>query len=241
MERMIESLRDHVIICGFGRVGRHLAEALDREGVPFVIIDSDDDKIEYLETVEYPHLRGDASEEMVLHAAGIENGRALVASVNSDADNVLVTLTAKGMAPSLHVIARAKADENEAKLRRAGADRVISPSTIGARRIAQLLTRPVVADFLEGISFGGIDYAFEEVPVRAGSELDGTTLGSAGIRERYGCTVIAIRGDDGRINTHPAASDELHAGNTLVVMGDDEVVSRMREQFTGGHRGGARP
>lgn len=233
MQREIEDLRDHTIVCGFGRVGRHLAEQLDREGSPFVVVDDDEDKIEELDHIGYLYIEGDATEEHVLLEAGLERARALVASVNSDADNVLVTLTSKGLNPEAIVIARSKTEENEAKLRRAGADRVISPSTIGGRRIAQILTRPVVADFLEGVSGGAIDYSLEEVPIRSGSELDGRTLRDAAIRERFGCTILAIRHvEDGRLDTHPRPESTLHEGDVLVIMGNDGDVTAMRAHFS---------
>lgn len=235
MHRELDALTGHVIICGFGRVGRHLANHLDDEGAEFVVIEADEHLIEVLTELGYHHVRGDATEEGTLHDAGLERCSALVAAVNSDADNVLITLTAKGLSPRTTVIARTKAEENEAKMRRAGADRVIAPATIGGRRIAQILTRPVVADFLDGAGVGGVDYTLEEVPVLDGSELEGRTLRQAAVRERFRCTVLAIRkGDTGALVTHPQAEDELHAGDVLVVMGSETDVGTMRTQFTAG-------
>jgi voltage-gated potassium channel len=232
MDRAIESLRDHVIICGFGRVGRHLAADLQRNGVPLLIIDTDPATVEEVEAMGLSTLRGDSTAEHVLVDAGIDRARAVVACVNTDADNVLTTLTAKGLRPELVVIGRIKSDENEAKMRRAGADRVIAPSTIGGRRIAQLLTRPVVADFLDRVAgSGGLEYTFEEVPVRLGAGLDGASLREAGIRERYGCTVLAILGADGRLDTHPQADKRLSAGDVLVVIGGVDEVEALRAHF----------
>lgn len=233
MERKIADLDQHVIVCGFGRVGRHLAAELLREGVPFVVVDDNDEKIEEVESLDYLFVNGDATEEHVLEEAGLDAASAVVACVNTDADNVLITLTAKGMRPPLTVVARVKADENEAKLLRAGADRVIAPSTIGGKRIAQLLTRPVVADFLELVgAAGGLEYSFEEVPVKEGSELDGSTLREAAIRERFGCTVLGIRHtDQEKVDTHPSAETELQAGDVLIVIGSEEDVAGMRARF----------
>ena len=232
MDRRIDALTDHIVLCGFGRVGRHLAETLQAEGEPFVVVDNDDEKLEEVEEHGYLLVDGDASEEHVLHEAGIERARAVVACVNSDADNVLITLTAKGMVPEVVVIARAKVDENDRKLHRAGADRVISPAAIGGRRIAQVLTRPTVADFLDGIGGGAVDYTLEEVPIREGSELAGVSLRDARIRERFECTVLALRtGNDNRLDSHPSATRKLEVGDTLVVMGSDDEVLAMREHF----------
>lgn len=231
MQREIARIGDHTIICGFGRVGRHLADLLAREGYPFVVVDDDEDKIALLEELGYLHVRGDATEEQVLREAGLDRARAVVAAVNSDADNALIALTVKGLRPEVQVIARAKLEENEAEMRRAGADRVIAPTTIGARRIAQILTRPVVADFLEGLG-GATEYTFEEVPVQPGSPLDGVSLRDARIRERYGVTVLAVR-HQGRLDTHPDPDAVLHAGDVLVVMGSERECSRIRGLFGG--------
>ena len=233
MDRSIERLSDHVIICGFGRVGRRLAEELGHEQVPFVVVDSEADRLNEAIEAGYPYVQGDATEESVLTEAGLERARALVACVNSDADNVLTTLTAKGMRPEISVIGRAKVEENEAKFRRAGADRVIAPTTIGGRRIAQLLTRPVVADFLELVGgSAGLDYTFEEIAIRSASPLVGTTLHDARTRERWGCTVLAIDHDDGQpLNTHPDEDIALAAGDVLVVIGSVAEVTAMREHF----------
>ncbi|MGH3440587.1 MAG: potassium channel family protein [Nitriliruptorales bacterium] len=233
MNRMIEGIDQHVIICGFGRVGRHLAVELEAEHVPFVVVDDDEKKIAEVSELGFLHVAGDATEEHVLEEAGMERARAVVACVNTDADNVLVTLTVKGMRPGVLVIGRIKLDENERKLRRAGADRVIAPSTIGGRRIAQLLTRPVVADFLELVAGSeNLEYTFEEIPVRPGSPLDGSTLGDAAIRERYGCTVLGVlHGEQRRLDTHPDVDAGLHAGDVLIVIGSEREVAEMRRQF----------
>ncbi len=233
MERKISRLEGHIIVCGYGRVGRHLVHELRREGVAFVVVDDDESKLSELVDAGYLAVFGDATEEHVLEEAGLERARALVAAVNTDADNVLITLTAKGLQPDLTVIGRTKAEENEAKLRRAGADRVIAPTTIGGRRIAQILTRPVVADFLDGLGPGGIDYTLEEVPIVADGPLHGASLREAAIRERYGCTVLAVRrAGTPAMDTHPTAESVLHPGDVLVVLGTEADVMAMRDRLT---------
>lgn len=234
MDRAIGDLHDHTIICGYGRVGRHLAATLERDRAPFVVIDNDEDKFDELADRGYLRVRGDATEEHVLAEAGIARARSLVACVNTDADNVLVTLTAKGMEPDCTVIARVKLDENERKLHRAGADRVIAPSTIAGRRIAQILTRPAVADFLDGIAGGATDYTLEVVTVAPQGELDGATLREARIRERFNCTVLALRhAADNRLDSHPAPTTRLAVDDALVVMGSEDDVVSLREHYAG--------
>lgn len=230
MQRSIADLRDHVIVCGFGRVGVHVASSLSDSGTDFVIVDNDPDKVARLVAENLFHLAGDATEEHVLEAAGLHRARAVVAAVNSDADNVMITLTAKGLRPSTQVIARVKADENEGKLRRAGADRVIAPTTIGGRRIAQLLTRPVVADFLDSVAAGGVDILLEEVPIRQGADLEGHTLREIGLRQRYHCTVVAVRSAE-ELDTHPSPDRRLNSGDVIVVMGDQDAIDRLRGDY----------
>ena len=230
MQRAIEELTGHVIICGFGRVGRHLARSLDEEGMDYVVVEEDPAKLEELTEREILALHGDATAEHTLEEAGLARAQAVVACVNSDADNVLLTLTAKGLQPGITVVARAKADENESKLRRAGADRVILPSSIGARRIASLITRPAVADFLEGLGVGGADLTLEEIPVVDGGELDGLELRETQVRERFGVTVLAVRSDAG-MDTHPSPTLTLHGGDVLVVLGAEDDVRAIRSHY----------
>ena len=230
MERRIDALRGHVIVCGFGRVGVHVAEELADNDAAFIVVDNDPDKLAMIEEAGMLHVGGDATEEHVLDAAGLDHARAVVAAVNSDADNVLITLTVKGVAPATEVIARAKLDENESKLLRAGADRVIAPTTIGGRRIAQLLTRPVVAKFLDLLSTGAVDMMLEEIPVGENSDLAGGTLRDGAIRERWSCTVVAVRSGD-ELDSHPSADRSLSAGDVIVVMGAEESVARMRASY----------
>ncbi len=234
MDRAISEMDRHIIVCGFGRVGRHLASTLEGDGAGFVVVDSDEDKADEARALGYLVVHGDASEEHVLLDAGIERARGVVAAVNTDADNVLTTLTAKGLNADCTVIARVKVDENEHKLHRAGADRVISPSTIGGRRIAQILTRPTVADFLDGIAGGAVDYNLEEVAVTSGSDLSGVSLREAAIRERFGCTVVALRHvGDATLDSHPSPNTPLAVGDVLVVMGSQADVTAMRQLVQG--------
>lgn len=233
MDRAIDRLNGHIIVCGFGRVGRHLALTLHRENEAFVVVEEDEAKSAELSDLGYLHIHGDATEEHVLLEAGLQRARAVVACVNSDADNVLLTITVKGLTEDCVVIARVKADENERKMHRAGADRVISPSTIGGRRIAQVLTRPAVADFLEGVGGTAVDYTLEEVPVLANGELVGVSLRDAAIRKRFACTVLAVRpAGASELDSHPSADAPLRVGDVLVVMGSEEDVTRMRQFYT---------
>ncbi len=153
---------------------------------------------------------------------------ALVACTADDGDNVLIALTGRGLNPGVFVIVRVKTEENEPKARRAGADRVIAPAAIGGRRIAALVTRPIVVDFLDVVSHGtDVDFVLEEIAVRDGSDLARRSLREAQVRERYGVTVLAIRQRDGVMNTHPGPDDRLEHGDTLVVIGGRDDLERV--------------
>lgn len=230
MTKSIDQLAGHVIVCGYGRVGVHVVAELQSSSAEVVVIDSDPEKVERLAAQQIRHVVGDASEEQVLAAAGLERASAVVAAVNGDADNVLITLTAKGIRPDVTVIARAKLDENERKLKRAGADRVVAPTTIGGIRIAHVLTRPTVADFLDRMAGGAVDVLLEEIPIREGADLAGVLLRDAQIRERFGGTVVAVSGSGGLVPS-PAADTMLAPGDVLLVLGPEDAMHLMREHY----------
>lgn len=233
MERQLGQIKDHTIVCGFGRVGRQVADALLAERRPVVVVDLDRVRLQMADGKGFAHVEGDASHEDRLREAGIERARALVACTADDAENVLVSLTAKGLNPDVFVVARVKAEENEAKARRVGADRVITPTAIGGRRIAALVVRPYVVDFLDVVTHGtDIDFVLEEVVVAAGSPLADASLRDARIRERYSANVVAIRrGESATTNTHPAPDDVLTVGDVLVVIGGREELDRFQAEM----------
>ncbi|MDP8969138.1 MAG: potassium channel protein [Actinomycetota bacterium] len=233
MDRQLGQMRDHTIVCGFGRVGRQVAEALLAERRPVVVIDPDRDRLQMAAGKGLAYVQGDASHEERLREAGVERARALVACTADDAENVLVSLTAKGLNPDLFVVARVKAEENEAKARRVGADRVITPTAIGGRRIAALVVRPYVVDFLDVVTHGSdVDFVLEEIVVAAGSPLADASLRDASLRERYGANVVAIRrAESSMTNTHPAPDDVLGVGDVLVVIGGREDLDRLQAEM----------
>lgn len=229
MDRQLQRLDQHTIVCGFGRVGRHVARQLAEEGRPVVVVDPDRTRLAMADERGLLHLEGDAGAEEVLIRAGLERARSLVACTADDAENVLITLTAKGLNPSVFVIARLKSEENESKARRAGADRVIAPSVIGGRRIAALIARPYVVDFLDVVTHGSrLDLVLEEVDVRADSELVGQSLRGGTLRDRFGATVLAIRRADGSMDTRPQPDARIVEGDVLVVLGARDDLDRLQ-------------
>jgi voltage-gated potassium channel len=238
MDATIDKLSGHCILCGYGRVGRQVAQEFSDNGVPFVVVDQDPKKVEECLDKGYPALLGEASEDTTLEEAGVRRAYGLVATVNSDADNVFVVLSARKINPSLHIVARASSDESATKLEIAGADRTLSPYAVGGRRLASLATHPHIVDFLDIVTHGeeGIEFRLEEFRVPKDPTVADHTIGELRIGERTGAIVLAIRTRDGKFDTTPSANDRLQAGDTLIVLGSREQITRL-EALMHGDRG----
>lgn len=217
MERDIANLHDHVIVCGWGRVGRAIADYVSHAGQQVVVIDRD---IERIGTVPYPAIQGDVTEDEVLMRAGVERARVLVAAVNTDADNLYVTLSSRTLRPDMVIISRARTDSAEAKLERAGANRVVNPQRIGGDRMAAFALQPHVVDFLEVVMHdGSLEFRLEEVAVPPNSRLAGASLRDAQIRERTGALILAMRQADKRFVTNPAPETIIESDHILIAIG----------------------
>ncbi len=226
MEQEIRSMRSHVIICGWGRVGSAIARFLRAQGAEVVVVDTSDER---LALVGGPYVRGDATDEEVLREAGIERARVLITALNADADNLYVTLTGRSMRPDLFIVSRAASRPAVAKLVQAGANRVVDPQDLGGARMAALAVQPHVAEFLDVVMHeGNLDFRLEEVRIPAGSPLAGQTLRSARIHDLSGTLVLAMREPGGPFRTNPAPTAELIAGEVLIVIGDADQLSRLR-------------
>lgn len=222
MERKIAGMTGHVVICGWGRVGRVVADQLAGAGVEFVVVDVD---AERLEGVPYPSLIGDATDDDVLRRVGIERAKALVCVMSNDAADLYVTLSGRSLNPGLFIIGRARVTASEEKIRRAGADRVINPQAIGGSRIAALLLQPHVAEFLDvATREAGIEFRLEEVRLGERCSLCGTDLGQSHIRSRTGALVLALRQADGTFVTNPPPDTVLSAGQVLIVVGTEQQL-----------------
>jgi voltage-gated potassium channel len=183
----------------------------------------------------YLVLLGEASDDAVLEEAGIQRARGLVATVDSDADNVFVVLSARKLNPKLHIVARASSDESAAKLEIAGADRTLSPYAVGGRRLASVATQPLVVDFLDIVtrSEEGIEFRLEEISVPEDSFIAGQTIGGLRIGERTGAIILAVRSEEGNFDTTPSADDRIRAGDTFIVLGTREQVARLDRLLRG--------
>ncbi len=235
MRARLNKLKDHYILCGFGRVGWQVAHEFIVEEVPFVIVDQNLDKVEECREKGYLALLGEATDDTILEEAGIRRARGLVAAVNSDADNVFVVLSTRKIKPGLHIVARASTDESAAKLEIASADRTLSPYIVGGRRLASLATQPLIVDFLDIVTRGeeGIEFRLEEFSVPKGSPLANHTIGELQIREKTGAMVLAIRTSEGTFDTPPSAQDRIHAGDTLIVLGTRDKVTHLEALMRG--------
>ena len=219
MQDKISKLRNHVILCGYGLVGREVARVFGAEGVPFVIIDQDPQAVALAIEAGYLVLSGDATVDDTLESAGITQARALVAALGSDADNVYVTLTAREKRPDLFIVARASSSESERKLLRAGANRTMSPYGVGGRRLALLTLRPVVVDFVDTTmsSLGG-ELMLENIHISADSPIVGKTIGESR-RQAGGATILAIKKGNGRLLANPPHDTRLDVDDQIVVIG----------------------
>ncbi len=236
MLQHIEKMKNHYIICGHGRMGEILCEELGREGVPFVVIEGDPEKAEMLLERGYYVVEGDATEDEVLGRAGVTRAKSLVALVSNNVNNLYITLSARemcrGVNDGLYVLARATDDGASEKIKRAGANRVISPYVIGGMRIVQALLRPAVYDFVDiATQRGGMELMFEEISLAAASRLDGVALKDSGIRQNYDIIVIAIKKPSGEMTFNPGPEVVLEKNDVLITLGDREQLDRLSKSL----------
>lgn len=236
MERQIGRMSGHVIVCGFGRVGRNLAQYVAGAGEDVVVVEKDPERAVAAEAAGHA-VRGDATSDEVLKEAGIDKARVLVTALNTDADNLFVTLTARSLRPDLFIVARARVESSEAKLAQAGADRVVNPQGIGGARMAAFVLQPHVAEFLDVVMHdGSLEFRLEEVPVPDGSPLAGRSLRDAQIRDSTGALVLAMRDARGSFTTNPSPQTVLCAGQILIAIGTEIQLKALAAAARPDHR-----
>jgi voltage-gated potassium channel len=222
---MIDQLRDHFIICGYGRVGRKTAEEFAASGEPFVVLDFSPEALQEARDRGVLHLKGSGAEDEDLERAGIDRARGVIASADSDAENLYITLSARTRQPGITIVARASSAEAERKLLRAGADRVVQPYSHAGMEIAKLALKPQVAAFLDLVTTrAGPDLRFEELEVRAGSRPAGRTLSELDVQAKSGAVVIALRRAGGAFDVTPNADAAVEAGDVLIAMGTEDEL-----------------
>lgn len=240
--RMLDELTNHFILCGYGRIGSTIAEEFTRQRVPFVVIDRDPDKVHAIITGGGVAVEADASREEVLHRVGIDRARGLIAALNTDAENVYTVLTARVLRPDLFIIARVESDDAEPKLKRAGANRVISPYTLGAVQMAHTALRPAVVDFMRlATSSEHMDLSAEQIEVGGGGMLVGRSIRELELRQRFGVIVVAIRRATGHMEFNPSPDARLQVGDQLVLLGAADKLRELDAVARPGAEVGERP
>ena len=232
MEKKIKELKNHFIICGFGRVGHQVAETFESSKIPYVVIDSKKESGDELEQRGAPGIVGDATDDSILISAGIVSAKGLVACADSDVVNVFVTLSARALNPNLFIVARAGLKDTERKLLIAGANRVLSPYFLSGLRMAALASHPVTSDFLDLITHGGqVDFKLFEISVPDHSSLIGKTIAESDIRDASGIVILAIRKKDGSFDLQPKASSKIEKNDVMVLLGTQEQYDQLEKMI----------
>ncbi len=238
MQRRIDRLQDHVIVCGSGRTGTHIVDELVATGTPFVLIDVDLENLRALSAEKGDRIlwiAGDATDDDILREAGIDRAAGLVTALPDDRDNLFATVSARSLNPRLRIVAKAVGTDNEAKLRRSGADAVVSPYNIGAMRMVSEMVRPTVVRFLdEMLRDRERNLRIEQVPVPRGCPLDGIRLGDAGLRAWSNLLVMAVQERQGIYRYNPSCDYILSGGMTLIVLAPSQELNLLNAALQDG-------
>lgn len=235
--RMLDQLTSHFIICGYGRIGKVIADEFRRQEVPYVVIDRDAARVHEVLEIGGMGVAADASREDVLRKVGIDRARGLIAAVGTEAENVYTVLTARQLRKDLYIIARVEAPHAESKLRAAGADRVLSPYQLGGVQIAATALRPAVVDFMHlATSSDRLDLAAEQIEVSDGSPFVGKTIKDANLRADFGVIVVAIKRKAGNMEFNPPPEAKLADRDQLVVLGNSDQLKNLEAKATGASR-----
>ncbi|MCG2720597.1 MAG: NAD-binding protein [Thermodesulfovibrionales bacterium] len=233
LEKRLMQLKDHYIVCGYGRMGKIITRELKHKKLPFSIIEKNDVLLDADERAEMLIIQGDATKDDLLKKVGIERAKCLISVLPTDAENLYVVLSARVLNPDLLIVARAGEEGSEQKLLRAGADRVVSPYHIGGLRIAHTVLKPAVVDFIEfATRSGNIDLQMEEIIIQQGSGLAGQSLDQCGIGRELGIIIVAIKQVNGEMKFNPTFRTVIEAGDTLIAVGETTkllVLERMAE------------
>jgi voltage-gated potassium channel len=227
--RKMSKLRNHFIVCGAGRVGSRLVNSLLASGEEFVVIETDPERVAELTELGVATLSRDATLEATLREAGVVQARGLAACLADDADNVYVVLTARDLNAQLHIVARAAEEQAEAKLIRAGANRVVAPTILGGHRMAVALTKPAVGDFIDSLTVNTLGLVFEQLEVEPGSEIEGKKLRDTNIRSELDIVVVSIQRGNGETIFNPSGDAVIAAGDILIAIGKAESLMRLTE------------
>jgi len=227
LSKAIETIKNHYIVCGYGRMGRIICKEMRQNRVPFVVIESSPDVVASMDR-DMLVLQGDATQDSVLKDAGIERARGLISVLSSDSENLYVVLSARGLNPKLRIVARASEEGSDKKLLRAGADDVVSPYYIGGLRIAHTVLKPAVVDFIEfATRSGNLELQIEEIKVKEDSHIIGQSLDECGIRKELGIIIVAIKRASGEMEFNPTSTSIIKKGDILIAMGETKQLREL--------------
>ncbi|MDH4129001.1 MAG: potassium channel protein [Spirochaetota bacterium] len=228
MNKAINKLKGHYIICGYGRIGRYICDELLKLKYPFILIESSKEKVEEIEKMKILYLIGNAANDEVLISAGIENARALIIVVGNDADSVFITLSGRGLNGKIYIIARYEQTGTDNKLLKAGANKVLSPHLLSGSRMIQLLLKPTVTDFLDlATSSELIELTFEEIKLKKESSLINKSLENSNLKQNYGVIVVGVKDTKNNMKFNPPINTILNEDDTLIVLGNFEQIKRL--------------
>lgn len=228
LEKQIAELKDHYIICGYGRIGSIIASELVAADIPIVVIEQEPERIASLEAANILYLCRDATSDESLVEAGLSRAIGLVTAVSSDANNVFISLSAKELRPDIFILARASDESNESKLLRAGATKVVCPYQIGGKRMAEIIYKPTVMDFLEQAMVNEkLDLQIEEAMISEGSPINGSSVMGSCLRQNYGVIIVAIKRKCGEMIFNPGPEETFLVGDVLVVIGKKSKLLKM--------------
>jgi voltage-gated potassium channel len=231
MKKRLKKMEHHYIICGYGRIGERIANVLKSAGLPVVVVDNNESSIERLKEDKMPFVDGDAEDEDTLLEAGIDKAKSLICTLSSDQDNVFTTLLARDLNPKLFILVRTNETTNKNRVLRAGADKVISPYEIGADRMANVILRPHVDQFVDSITkYTMQDHTFDEALIVEGSVLAEKSISEINLRTQYGVLIIAIIPKGDKLQFNPDSSSQINVGDSLILIGDLKQIDKFRKE-----------
>lgn len=234
MEKEIQKLRNHYIICGYGRMGRIICRDLAAQSIPFIVMENDPKKIASIEEEGHLYFECDATEEKSLKKVGLERAKGLVAVLSADSDNVFVTLTARSLNPGIFILASSNTEGTVPKLRRAGANKVINPFLSAGKHMSQLLLKPAVVDFIEVVAQdSSLDLRMEEIKIGGGSSLAGVKLKDSIVRRQWNIIIVSIKKKDGTMVFNPSSETEISRDDILIALGSKENLQKLADMGRG--------
>lgn len=232
MTKELGRLENHIVICGFGRLGQDLANQLTHRNLPFVVIDLSADRVLTANELGFLAIQGDATSEQILDQVGLERARALATALPTDAENVFITLTARNLQPSIQIIAKSERESSCRKLRQAGADKIVMPHRVGAQQMERMISRPTTADLVELFAEAShLEMELDEFRVEEGNRLVGCSVADSKIKDEFDLLIVGIKDEGGHFRFNPKPQETIRTEDTLLLMGQVDNINRMKVGF----------